>query len=311
MENIRSLSNVSPIVTKEGRERQIEWYARGLEDAQGNLIGLVSIGQDITERLQAEEKIRQLNAELELKVKEVTRQRVELEAANKELESFSYSVSHDLRSPLRGVSGFCRALEEDYSQCLDGQGLSYLHKAQESARQMAELIDALLGLSRMMRTEMHRNRVDLSSLARQVADDLQKSEPARQVDFVIEPGLSAHGDRAMLRAVLTNLLGNAWKFTGKIPQAHIEFGALPQAQGCQVFFVRDNGAGFDRQYAHKLFGAFQRLHGVREFPGTGIGLATVQRIVQRHGGRVWAEGAVNQGATFYFTLEGEAENEVS
>jgi hypothetical protein len=311
MENIRSLSNVSPIVTKEGRERQIEWHTRGLEDAQGNLIGLVSIGQDITERLQAEEKIRQLNAELELKVKEVTRQRAELEAANKELESFSYSVSHDLRSPLRGVSGFCRALEEDYSQCLDDQGLNYLHKAQDSARQMAELIDALLGLSRMMRTEMHRNRVDLSSLARQVADDLQKSAPARQVDFVIAPGLSAHGDRAMLRAVLTNLLGNAWKFTGKIPHAHIEFGAQPQAKGCQVFFVRDNGAGFDRQYAHKLFGAFQRLHGVREFPGTGIGLATVQRIVQRHGGRVWAEGAVNQGATFYFTLEGHPENEVS
>ncbi len=304
MGNISSLSNVSPIVTKDGFEREIEWYNRGLEDGQGNLVGLISIGHDITERQRAEEEIRKLNAELELRIKEVSQRRAELEAANQELESFSYSVSHDLRAPLRGISGFGRALEEDYGARLDPQGLDYLHKVQDSARRMGELIDALLGLSRMMRAEMRRRQVHLSSLARAIAEDLKRSEPIRQVEFVIEPDLTSEGDPVMLRAVLENLLGNAWKFTGKIPQARIEFGALPQAQSCQVFFVRDNGAGFDMKYAAKLFGAFQRLHGTREFPGTGIGLATVQRLIQRHGGRVWAEGAVNQGATFYFTLEG-------
>jgi PAS domain S-box-containing protein len=311
MGNIGSLGSVYPIATKEGRERRIEWHTRSLEDGRGNLMGLISIGQDITERLEAEEKIRRLNAELELKIGEVTKQRAELEAANRELESFSFSVSHDLRAPLRGISGFGRALEEDYGARLDPQGLDYLHQVQNSARQMAELIDALLGLSRMMQAPMHRTPVDLSALARAVADDLRKSAPDRQVEFVIEPGLAAQGDRAMLRAVLANLLDNAWKFTRKVPQARIEFGSQPQVQGCQVFFVRDNGAGFDPKYAHKLFGAFQRLHSTREFPGTGIGLATVQRLIQRHGGRVWAEGAVNQGATFYFTLEGQPGNEES
>jgi signal transduction histidine kinase len=251
-----------------------------------------------------------LNTELELRVREVTRQRAELEAANRELESFSYSVSHDLRAPLRGISGFCRALEEDYGAGLAPQGLDYLHKVQDSSRQMAELIDALLGLSRMLRAELHPSKVDLSSLARAVAADLQKAAPGRQVDFIIEPKLSVYADRAMVRAVLQNLLSNAWKFTGQVPRARIEFGALPQPQGGPVFFVRDNGAGFDMKYADKLFAAFQRLHSSREFPGTGIGLATVQRIVQRHGGRVWAEAEVNQGATFYFTLEGQPENEV-
>jgi light-regulated signal transduction histidine kinase (bacteriophytochrome) len=153
--------------------------------------------------------------------------------------------------------------------------------------------------------------VDLNALARTIADDLKRSEPERQVDFVMAPELSAYGDRAMLRVVLANLLGNAWKFTAKVPRAVIEFGALPQPGGGQAFFVRDNGAGFDMTYADKLFGAFQRLHSTSEFPGTGIGLATVHRIILRHGGRVWAEAAVGQGATFYFTLEGQAANEVS
>jgi PAS domain S-box-containing protein len=311
MGNMASLGSVNPIVTKEGLERQIEWHTRNLMDAQGNLIGWISIGQDITERLEAEEKIRRLNTELELKIGEVTQQRAELETANRELESFSYSVSHDLRAPLRGISGFCRILEVDYGAQLAPQGLDYLHQVQDSARQMAELIDALLGLSRMMRAPMRRSRVDLSSLARAVAGDLRKSAPERRVEFVIEPELAAQGDRAMLRAVLVNLLDNAWKFTGKVPQARIEFGSQPQTQGGKTYFVRDNGAGFDPKYAHKLFGAFQRLHSTREFPGTGIGLATVQRLIQRHGGQVWAEGAVDQGATFYFTLEGAGKNEVS
>jgi signal transduction histidine kinase len=210
--------------------------------------------------------IRKLNAELELRIGEVTRQRAALEAANRELESFSSSVSHDLRAPLRGVSGFCRALEEDYGRLLDPQGLDYLHKAQDCARQMGELIDALLGLSRMMRAEMRRHKLDLSALAREIADGLQKAEPDRQADFLIEPGLAADGDRAMVRAVPQNLLGNAWKFTGKVPRAVIEFGALPQDPGRRIFFVRDNGAGFDMKYVHKLFGAFQRLHSLRDFP---------------------------------------------
>ncbi len=260
---------------------------------------------------QERDLIRRLNAELELRIREANQRGAELEAANRELESFSYSVSHDLRAPLRGISGFCRLLEEDYGERLDARGLDYLHLAQDSAREMAELINALLGLSRMIRAEMHPSQVDLNSLARTIADDLKRSEPERQVDFVMAPELSTYGDRAMLRVVLANLLGNAWKFTAKVPRAVIEFGALPQPGGGQAFFVRDNGAGFDMTYADKLFGAFQRLHSTSEFPGTGIGLATVHRIILRHGGRVWAEAAVGQGATFYFTLEGQAANEVS
>ncbi len=261
-------------------------------------------------RKRAERQVRELNAELELRIREVSQRRAELEAANKELESFSYSVSHDLRSPLRGISGFARILEQDYGPQLEAQGLGYLHKIQDSARQMAELIDALLTLSRTMRAPMRRTQVHLSSLARAVAEDLKNSDPGRQVEFVIAPDLVAAGDPPMLLAVLRNLLDNAWKFTGKVPGARIEFGARPQENGCQVYFVRDNGAGFDMNYANKLFRAFQRLHPVGDFPGTGIGLATVQRVIERHGGRVWAEGAVDQGATFYFTLEREAANEV-
>jgi light-regulated signal transduction histidine kinase (bacteriophytochrome) len=225
--------------------------------------------------------------------------------ANRELESFSYSVAHDLRAPLRGIDGFSQALVEDCAGQLDDRGREYLKYIRESAQRMTQLIDDLLVLSRVTRADLNRTRVDLSSLARSVVERLQVSGTDRAVTWTIQDGLIATGDARLLRAALENLLGNAWKFTSKQPSARIEFGALFEKQHV-VYFVRDNGAGFDMTYAGKLFGAFQRLHAAEEFEGTGIGLATVQRIVRRHGGRVWAEGAVGRGASFYFTLDEEA-----
>jgi hypothetical protein len=297
------LVNTSPILTRDGRERVIEWYNRPLMDARGNLAGLLAIGHDITERQRAEMEVRQLNLQLEKKIGEVSQRTAELEAAYGELESFSYTVSHDLRAPLRGISGFCQALEEDCGQSLGPQGLDYLGKVKACARQLEGLIEALLQLSYTTRAEMRRGRVDLSALAAAIAAALQSSAPERRGEFIIAPGLEAEGDPTMLLLVLENLLGNAWKFTAKGDRARIEFRAGPQPDGSRVFLVRDNGAGFDMQYVHKLFGAFQRLHNASEYPGSGVGLATVQRLIQRHGGRVWAEGSPGRGATFYFTLE--------
>jgi light-regulated signal transduction histidine kinase (bacteriophytochrome) len=225
-----------------------------------------------------------------------------LELVNKELEAFSYSVSHDLRAPLRSIDGFSQALIEDYADRLDDQARDYLNRVRAATQRMGHLIDDMLALARVTRTEMRRESVDLSALAGDVLAELQKSEPDRRVESHIEPGLVAQGDTPLLRVVLVNLLGNAWKFTGKQAHARIEFGTHPQKTGEPAYFVRDNGAGFDMTYAGKLFGAFQRLHSPHEFPGTGVGLATVQRVVHRHGGRVWTEGAVGKGATFYFTL---------
>lgn len=224
-----------------------------------------------------------------------------LEAANKELEAFSYSVSHDLRAPLRSIDGFSQALLEDYSEKLDVEGKDHLQRVRAATRRMAQLIDDMLNLSRVTRSEMQREKVDLSTLAQTIAAELKKTQPERHVTFVIAPGLVAEGDARLLRAVLENLFSNAYKFTRKQPQAKIEFG-LTRQDGQPVYFVRDNGAGLDMAYADKLFGVFQRLHGIAEFEGTGIGLATVQRIIHRHGGRIWAEGAVEKGATIYFTL---------
>ncbi len=226
-----------------------------------------------------------------------------VETVNRELESFSYSVSHDLRAPLRTIDGFSMALLEDCADKLDDLGRKYLGHVRDSAQHMAHLIDDLLSLARVARTELHRTDVGLTALARRVIDRLRAGDPQRDVRVLIQEGVRANGDARLLAVVLDNLLGNAWKFTSKRGQAEIEFGCLKQGNE-DVYFVRDNGAGFDMDYAAKMFGAFQRLHSTSEFEGTGIGLATVQRIIHRHDGRVWAEGKVNGGATFSFTLEG-------
>jgi PAS domain S-box-containing protein len=285
---------------KNGHDIPVEIFLQlvRLKDLEPRFVAMVS---DITERKRAEDEIHRLNTDLERKVIERTAQ---LEAANKELESFSYSVSHDLRAPLRGIDGFSQALVEDYADKLDDQGKGYLQRVRAASQRMAELIDDMLKLARVTRAPLQRQAVDLSSLAHSIIAELQRTQPQRSVDIVIEPDLNASGDPRLLRVLLENLLGNAWKFTGKQPRPRIELGARHD-NGMPVYFVRDNGAGFDIKYAHKLFGAFQRLHTVTEFPGTGIGLATVQRIVHRHGGRAWAEGAEGHGATFFFTLSPE------
>jgi light-regulated signal transduction histidine kinase (bacteriophytochrome) len=231
----------------------------------------------------------------------------ELEGTNRELEAFSYSVSHDLRAPLRTIDGFSQILQEDYEEALDDEGLDYLGRVRAASAHMATLIDDLLDLSRVGRRPLRREPVDLARLASEIVEDLGAAQPARNVEFAAGENIKAYGDVSLLKVALENLLGNAWKFTEREPEARIEFGAdrWPRPGTLTpVYYVRDNGAGFDQAYADKLFGAFQRLHGQDEFEGTGIGLATVARIVHRHGGRVWAEGKVGGGATFYFTLAG-------
>jgi PAS domain S-box-containing protein len=236
--------------------------------------------------------------ELEERIRERTAQ---LEAANKELEAFSYSVSHDLRAPLRAIDGYSQVLLEDYESVLDDMGKAYLQYVRQSSHHMSELINDLLRLSRIMRSELNRKPVDLSAMATEIADDLQKVSPDRQVQFIISPEMIVEADENLIQIAIQNLLNNAWKFTSRHPTARIEVGTIEQ-DGERVYFVSDDGAGFNMAYSEKLFAPFQRLHGAHEFEGTGIGLATVQRIIKRHNGRVWGEGAVEEGAKFYFTL---------
>lgn len=261
----------------------------------GDDLVLDGILEDITERKIQSEHIQTLNAHLE-------NRSTELEIINRELESFSYSVSHDLRAPLRAMDGFSSTLLTDYGNKLDDRGRDRLLRVRSAAQKMANLIDDLLNLSRVSRTELAWEDVDLSELAQAVCAELRQSSAQRAVSVHITPGLQTQGDRRLLGIVLNNLLNNAWKFTAQKNPAVIEVGR-EELEGEPVFFVRDNGAGFDMAYAGKLFGAFQRLHDAGEFPGTGIGLATVQRVIHKHGGRIWAESAVDAGATFYFTIK--------
>jgi PAS domain S-box-containing protein len=278
------------IVRPDGAVRHVLAHGQTTTDDAAQPVRIVGTVQDITERKQAEEA--RLHS-------------AKLEAANRELEAFSYSVSHDLRAPLRTIDGFSKMLAEDYGAVLDATGKSYLEFIQGATRRMSQLIHDLLELSQITSSEMRRTKVDLSALAEAILRELHQADPQRRVDVSIAPGLMAEADPRLVRIALDNLLRNAWKFTGKAPHPSIEFGVILNETE-PVYFVRDNGAGFDMSFAHKLFGVFQRLHREAEFSGTGIGLATVQRIITRHGGRVWAEAAVNQGATFYFTLPGLA-----
>jgi PAS domain S-box-containing protein len=280
---------------KDGSEFPVEISLSPLETEEGTLIS--SAIRDISDRKKAQDNIRLLNQTLELRNTELT-------TINKELETFSYSVSHDLRAPLRAIDGFSLALLEDCGDKLPAEGKDQLQRVRTATLRMGHLIDDMLRLARIARSELSCDDVDITQLALEVIAELRGSEPSREVVIDIAPDLRTTGDRHLLRAVLENLLGNAWKFTSKRSAARIELG-VTEREDQQVFFVRDNGSGFDMRYADKLFGVFQRLHTDREYPGTGVGLATVQRVVHKHGGRAWAEAEVGQGATFYFVLHSQ------
>jgi PAS domain S-box-containing protein len=255
---------------------------------------LTAIVRDITESVNAETAIRDLNRDLEARA-------AQLEAVNRELEAFSYSVSHDLRAPLRSIDGFSQVLLEDYAQKLDADGHDALRRVRAASQRMAQLIDDLLNLSRLTRGDLNPKTVDLSALARAAMEEAAAHQPERRVRWTVQDGVTVRGDPHLLHIALDNLVGNAWKYTARQADAQVAFGTRAEP-GRRVCWVRDNGAGFDMAYANKLFGAFQRLHSQADYPGSGIGLATVARIVHRHGGEVWAESAVGEGATFYFSL---------
>ncbi|MBI4989585.1 MAG: PAS domain-containing protein [Rhodocyclales bacterium] len=288
------------ILTPDGRIKHLHVRWEVFRGGDGKPERALGTAQDITEQVRAKKEIQRLNENLEARVRERT---AELQTANRELESFAYSISHDLRAPLRGIDGFGQLLLEEYRDRLDEQGQDYLNRMRNAAQRMGTLIDDILELSRVSRKSMGRETVDLSRLAGDILDNKAKSDPLRRVDIAIAPGCTAIGDPQLLRVLMENLLENAWKYTRTKPQARIEF-AQETAGGETIHVVRDNGVGFDMRYADRLFGPFQRLHKPEEFEGTGIGLASAARVVHRHGGRIWAEAEVGQGATFRFTLAG-------
>jgi PAS domain S-box-containing protein len=275
---------------KDGQIIDVSLTISPVKDTSGKILGDSTVARDITDK-----------KKLEIAV---VKARDAAEAANKELEAFSYSVSHDLRAPLRGIDGFSQALLEDYQEKLDDTGKSYLDRVRKAAKHMAHMIDDMLKLSRVTRSEFQDESVDLSNLVRAISEKLQQNNSDRTVDVIIQEGVFVNGDPDLLKIALENLVDNAWKFKSREAQPQVEFGTIVK-EGKTACFIRDNGVGFNMAYVGKLFGAFQRLHTTLEFPGTGIGLATVQRIINRHGGQIWAEAEVGKGATFYFTLPGQ------
>jgi light-regulated signal transduction histidine kinase (bacteriophytochrome) len=285
------------MLRKDGTNIHAEVY--GARSEYNGRVAILGTLLDVTERKQAEEEIRSLNADLERRVRERT---LALAEANKELESFSYSVSHDLRAPLRHIGGFLELLQKKAGAQLDDRCQRYLNVISASAKEMGTLIDDLLSFSRMGRAEMRTTRVNIDQLTRDTITELAPDAAGREVLWKLAPLPEVHADPALIRQVMINLLSNALKYSRTRAKAEIEIGYPPNSNGEHVFFVRDNGVGFDMKYADKLFGVFQRLHSTEEFEGTGIGLANVQRIIGRHGGRTWAESIVDGGATFYFSI---------
>ena len=312
LERIRAaMKNWQPVraeivsYTKAGKELWLDIDFAPIADEEGRFTHWVAVARDITERRRQREEILSLNSALEERVQQRTAQ---LKFANKELEAFSHSVSHDLRNPLSSINGFSNLLGKTMAQTacdhpLTQRSLHYLARIRAGVLQMGELIDALLSLAHLSRTPLRSEPVNLSALAADLLNSAQEREPGRVTHLHVETGLFVQGDPRLLRQVLDNLLGNAWKFSAGQARTEIAFGHERQPSGELVYFVRDSGAGFDMAYAEKLFGAFQRLHSPSEFSGAGMGLATVHRIVARHGGRIWGESTVGRGATFYFTLD--------
>jgi PAS domain S-box-containing protein len=286
------------VIHRDGEVRYLQDNGYPLTDSSGKVTSVVGFRVDITARRRDEERIRQMNVELERRVLERT---AELQFANKEMEAFCYSISHDLRAPLRSIRGYSEIVLQEYGTKLDGRGEEFLKRACNSAAHMNQLLDDLLRLSVISRGDLQREVTDLSEMVKKTIATLKSVEPHRRVKLKIARNLKSRGDIRLLQIALGNLLSNAWKFTGRKADALIEFG-LSEKDGERIFFVRDNGEGFDMEWKHRLFGVFERLHSSADFPGTGIGLAIVQRVIQRHGGRIWAEGKREQGATFYFTL---------
>ena len=299
MDNWQPVRSELVIYNKDGKALWVETNIAPIANESGKFTHWVAVERDITERRQQQQEILSLNGELEARVLLRTAQ---LATANRELESFAYSVSHDLRSPLNTIHAFSQLLLKIDGEQISDKGKHYLDRIGVGVKQMGDLIEGLLALAQLSREQIKLEQVDLSNIARRIEQDCRAREPQRQAQLHIQDGLSAQGDARLLSAVFRNLLGNAWKFTSRQSLAHIEVGSEPSVDGDTVFFVKDNGAGFDMAFAHKLFGTFERLHSPGDFSGAGIGLATVKRIIERHGGRVWAESKLNEGAMFFFTL---------